>query len=102
MDELGGNMRAETLDIHIADHLVGRIVLDASRKRQFVALEVTGKVEWYRLAGLGVGMLNGRKSEYTGEGSGAIDLAKPAVFAVHVEEFAKDNKALLSLAKESP
>jgi hypothetical protein len=78
--ELGDNVQSEKLDIYIADHLAGRILLDTSRKRQFMALDITGKVEQYRLDGLGVGTSNGQRSDYTGEGSGTIDLAKPRCF----------------------
>ncbi len=102
MDELGSGVQSEKLDIFIEDQLAARIELDAPKKRQFVALNVSGKVEPYRLAGLAVGTANGKKLDYTGEGSGTIDLTKPAVFAVHAEGSGKDNMAQLSLIKESP
>jgi hypothetical protein len=49
------------------------------------------KFEPHRLAGLAVGTANGKKLDYTGEGSGSIDLTKPAIFAVNAEGSGKNH-----------
>jgi hypothetical protein len=101
MDQLASIGQRSDVDIYIADKLAGRIVLDAPGARKFIDIDVTGKVEQYRLEGTAVVKINGKDQEIKGTGSGTIDLTRPAVFAIHVEGKAGDIYAL-SLAKESP